>query len=101
MAREDEFDAHFGSALKDGVEIVHFEPEQEAVSVGFVQPVGDGAVIVFYFEAVELEDESAVRDEAFIGGATVVAPAAKEALIPATRGFDVSDRDEGLGPHFG
>ena len=36
MAGQHDLDAHFGSALHDRVEVIHLEPEQHAIAVGFV-----------------------------------------------------------------
>lgn len=52
VSREDDLDIHFLYSLHDCVEVFDLEPEQQAVSVGFVVPVADGSVIVFDFEAV-------------------------------------------------
>lgn len=52
VSREDDLYFHFLYSLYDRVEVFDFEPEQQAVSVGFVVPVADGSVIVFDFEAV-------------------------------------------------
>jgi hypothetical protein len=40
-------------------------------------------VIVFYFEAVQLKDKLAIRDQPLIFGAPMIAPTAQETLIPS------------------
>lgn len=47
-----DFDTHFRGTLHNRVKIVHLEPEQYAISIRLVIAVADGAVMVFYFEAV-------------------------------------------------
>ena len=52
MLGQHNFDAHFSCALQDRVKVVHFEPEQDAVSVGLVIAVGNRPMVVFNFKAV-------------------------------------------------
>jgi hypothetical protein len=87
--------------MHDVVEVVDFEPEQDAVAVGFVIAVGDGAVVVRCLETVELQDELIVEAEPFVVRAAVVAAQAEEPLVPAAAGLDVSDGDERLRTHAG
>ena len=61
--------------------------------------IADRAVIVVGFEGVQLEDEFAFRDQAFIDGASVIALATQETLVPTAAGFHIGDGYEGLGPH--
>lgn len=60
MARYDNLNAHVGSALHDGFEIVHLEPQQHPVAVRFVVAVADSPVMMFYFEAVQLKNKLAL-----------------------------------------
>jgi hypothetical protein len=57
MAGHDNLDAHFGGALHGRLKIVDLEPQQHAVSIWFVIAIGNRAVMVFYFEAVQLKDK--------------------------------------------
>lgn len=93
VPRKEDAGAEGGGAGEGGVEVVEFEPEEDAVAVGFGAGVADGAMVVLDGPGVELEDESAVVDEALVFGAAVVASASEEALVPATAGFDVLDGD--------
>jgi hypothetical protein len=52
--------AHLGGALHHGVKVVHFEPEQDAVSIGLVIAVANPPMVVFHFEAVQLKDQLAI-----------------------------------------
>jgi hypothetical protein len=62
MPGQNDLRAHVSAALHHGVEVIDFEPQQYAVSVGLVVAVPDRAVMVFHFEAMQLEDELSVRD---------------------------------------
>ena len=99
VAGHNYLDSHFIGALDDGVEVVDLEPEEDAIAVGFVTAVGDGAVVVVGVEAVELEDEVVVETETLILSAAVVGAKAEEVLIPAAAGFDIRDNDERLRAH--
>jgi hypothetical protein len=46
---------------------------------------------VFYFETVQLKDKLAVCDQLFVSGPAVVAPAAKQTLIPAATCLYIGD----------
>lgn len=55
MARDDDFNAHFGGALHDAIKIVYLEPEQHAVSIRLIVAIGDAPVMVFHFKTVQLK----------------------------------------------
>lgn len=55
MTRLDDLSTKFRGASDDGVEIIHFEPEQKAVTVWLVIGIGNGTVVVLHLEAVQLE----------------------------------------------
>lgn len=57
MTRHDNLDRHLSRALHHRVELIHFEPQQHAISVWLIITVADGAVMVFHFEAVQLQYE--------------------------------------------
>jgi len=101
MPGQDDLHAHFSGALYDGVKIVHLKPQQHAVSVGLVVTIANQAVMVFNFEAVQLKDKLAIPDQLLIFGASMIAPAAQETLIPAAACFHVGYGDEWLRTHFG
>ena len=63
MAREDHLGLHFRSAGHGGVEVVDFEPQQQAVAVGLVLRVTDRPVVMLDLKAVELEDQHAIGDQ--------------------------------------
>ena len=60
MLGQHNFYAHFSGALQDRVKIVHFEPEQDAVSVRLVIAVANRPMVVLNFEAVKLKNQSAI-----------------------------------------
>lgn len=60
MLAQHNFHAHLGGALHHGVKVVHFKPEQHAVSIGLVTAVADRAMMVFNFKAVQLQDQLAI-----------------------------------------
>jgi hypothetical protein len=99
MAGQHDLDAHFGSALHYRVEVIHLEPEQHTIPVGSVSAIADGAVMMFDFKAVQLQDEAAILHQLLILRAAVSPPAAQQALIPPTAGFDIRDKDERLRAH--
>jgi hypothetical protein len=51
-----DFDAHFHSALRDGIKVIYFKPQQHAISVWLVITVCDRAVMVLHFKAVQLKN---------------------------------------------
>ena len=90
---------HFRGALDDRIEVVYLEPEQYAVSVWLVSTIADRTMFVFDFEAVQLKDNLAVRDQLLIFGAPMIAPAAQQPLIPFATCFHITDGNEGLRTH--
>ena len=99
MPRHDDLHAHFSSASQHAVEVVHFEPQQYAVSIRLVIRITDRAVMVPYFEPVQLEGKSAIRDQLLIFRASMIAPAAQEMTVPSATRFHVSYGDERLRTH--
>ena len=99
MTGQHDLDVHFGSALHYRVEVIHLEPEQHAIAVGSVGGIGDRAVMMFDFKAVQLQNELAILHHLLILPAAVRAATAQQALIPPAAGFDIRDTDERLGAH--
>ena len=99
MAWHDDLNAHLFGALDDSVEVVGLEPEEQAVAVGALVAVADGNVVVFGVEAVKLQDELAVPEEACVFRVSLIAAEAQETPIPLAAGFDVGDSDERLRAH--
>jgi hypothetical protein len=77
MPGHDNLHSHFSRALHDRVKVVYLEPQQYTVSVRLVITIADRAVIVFYFEAVQLKNKLAIRDQSLIFGTPMIAPAAQ------------------------
>jgi hypothetical protein len=99
VTRKNDLDLHFRGALHGSVEVVYFEPEQHSVAVGFVGGIGDGAVVVFDIEAMQLKDEHAVFYELLVVRAAVSAATTEQSLIPATAGLDICDANKRLRAH--
>jgi hypothetical protein len=99
MPRHDDLHAHFSSALHHAVEVVHFEPQQYAVSIRLVVRIADRAVMVSYFEPVQLKDKFAIRDQLLIFGTSMIAPAAQQTLVPSATRFHIGYGDERLRTH--
>lgn len=99
MPGHDELHAHFGGALHDRVKVVYLEPQQYTVSVWLVITIADRTMMVFYFEAVQLKDELAIRDQPLIFGAAMIARAAQQTLIPSAACFHIGYGDERLRTH--
>lgn len=76
MAGQHEVDSHFGDPLNDSVEVVDLEPEQDAIAVGLAGWIADGAVMMFYVKAVQLQDEAAILYQLLVVAAAVGAAAA-------------------------
>ena len=99
MAGQHDLDAHFGSALHDRVEVIHLEPEQHTIPVGFAGAIADKAVMMFDVKAVQLQDELAILHQLLIVAAAVRAAAVEQALIPPAAGCSIRYTDERLGAH--
>ena len=80
------------------VEVVDFEPEEDAVSMGEVG-IADGAMMMFHIPAMELHDEFAVGNELLVMRAAMAALAVQEPLVPTAAGFDVTNTNERLRAH--
>lgn len=79
-------------------EVIDLEPQEDAVAVREAG-VADGAVMVLDFPTVQLQDQSSLRNEPFVIGSAMVAPAAQEPLVPTAAGFDIAHADERLWVH--
>jgi hypothetical protein len=99
MSGHDDLHAHFGGALHNRVQVIHFEPQQYTVSVWLVITIANRTVIVLYFEAVQLKDKLAIRDQLLIFGAPMIAAAAQQTLIPSATCFHIGYGDERLRTH--
>jgi hypothetical protein len=56
--------------------------------------------MVIHLKAVQLKDESSIRNQLFVFGPSVIAPAAKQTLVPQAAFRHVGNSDESLRPHF-
>jgi hypothetical protein len=92
---QDDLHAHFSRAPDHCVKVVDLEPQQDTVSVRLVVTIADPAVMVFHFEAVQLKDKLAIGDQLLVLGASVIAAAAQQTLIPPATRFDAGTGDIG------
>ena len=99
MTRHDDLHAHFSGALHNRVKVFHLEPQQSTVSVWPVIGIADRTVMVTHFEAVQLKDKLAIRDQPLIFRAPMIAPAAQQTLIPSATRFHIGYGDERLRTH--
>ena len=101
MPGQDDLHTHFGGAPHDRVKIVDLKPQQYTVSVWLVVAIANRTVMVFNVETVQLKDKLAIPDQLLIFGASMIAPAAEETLIPTATCFHIGYRDEWLRTHRG
>ena len=99
MARQHHLDSHFARALHHRIEIIHLEPQQHAIAVGFVGTIADRPVMMFHFKAMQLQDEPPVLHQLLILLAAVRTAATQQALIPPAAGCNIRDANERLGAH--
>ena len=99
MPGHDNLDTHFSGALHDCVKIVDLEPEQHPISVRPVIAIADRTVMVFHLETVQLKDKLPIRDQLFIRGAPMIAPAAQQSLVPSAACFHIGHGDQRLRTH--
>jgi hypothetical protein len=66
MAGQHDLDSHFGNPLHYRVEVIHLEPEQHTITVRSVGAIADGAVMMFNFKAVQLQDDLSGGEELLV-----------------------------------
>jgi hypothetical protein len=99
MTRQHRLDAHFSGALHNRFKIVDLEPQQHPVSIWLVVTIANPPVMMFHLEAVQLKDKLPVRDQLFICGAPMIAPAAEQTLVPSAARFHIGHGDQRLRTH--
>src|SRR5262245_54426961 len=100
MHRHHDGRAKRGGAADRGVEVIDFEPEQDAVAVGPLLLIADATVMVLHLPTVELQDEPTLAvHKPLVLWAAVVTAAAEHLLIPAARGFDIGHGKQRLWAH--
>jgi hypothetical protein len=91
-------DLHFFGTGHSCIEIVDLEPKEDAVSMCQIL-VADWTVIVSHIPAVQLHDQSLIRNQTVVLMSAVRTLTAKQPLIPATACFDVADANQWLWAH--
>ncbi len=92
--------AHGFRSCRGSIEILHLEPQEDAVSVGLKRRIADGSMVMLDIPSVELEDQPmVVINKALVFSTAVRASASEQTLIPAARRFDVINANQWLWPH--
>lgn len=99
MRCQNHLGAQLTGAFDGGVEVVDFEPQQDAVAVRMGLWITDPAVVVIDLPVMELHDQLTVGDETLVLRSAMVAVTAEQLLVPPATGFDVAYRDQRLGSH--
>ncbi len=99
MPGQDDLHTHLERALHDGIKILYLEPQQYTVSVWLGITISDAAVMVLYFETVQLKNKLSVPDQLLIDRAPMTALAAQQTLIPTATCFDIGNGDQRLRTH--
>ncbi len=99
MRCQNHLGAQSTGAFDCGVEVVDFEPQEDAVPVRAGVRVTNRAVVVIDLPIMKLHDQLTVGDETLVLRASVVAVTAEQLLVPPATGFDVAYRDQRLGSH--
>lgn len=98
MARENDFRLQFRDAGRGLLEVIDFKPQEHAIARREFG-VADGTMMMLHVPAVQLKHQPALRNESLIMVAAVIAPAAKEPLIPAAARFHITNANQGLRAH--
>jgi hypothetical protein len=77
------------------VEVVEFEPQQDAIAVRATIGISERTVVVFHIPSMQLQDEPLASRQPFILLTPVAAGAAKQLLVPSAAGRNIVDADEG------
>jgi hypothetical protein len=93
MPRQNNLNAHLLGPLHYLFEIVNFKPQQEAVPVWPLRAIADRAMIVFNFEAMQLQNQLSIFDQLLICLAPVRASASQQPLIPLAAGLYIRNGD--------
>jgi len=101
VARQEDVRLHLHGTSHRGIEIVHLEPEQDAIALGLVRWIADPTVVVFDIEPMQLQDQNVLRDQPLVFRSAVPAVAAQQSLIPAAARLDVTHCNKRLWAHPG
>jgi hypothetical protein len=82
-----------------GIEVLHLEPQRDAVAVGARRGIANLAVMVLDIEGMQLEHKRAVANQSLVLVATVPALAPEKLLVEAAAPHDIRHRDQRLGTH--
>ena len=99
VAGHDGFNLHRPGAVHRGIEIVNLEPEQHSVSVRLGFRIAYRAMMVLHIPSVELKDQLAADNEAFVIPPSVGTLTTEQSLIPLAARLNVVHANEGLWIH--
>src|SRR5688572_6458711 len=88
MARQNDFCLQFRGAGHRPFEVVDFKPQQDAVPRREFR-IADATMMMLHIPVVQLKHQPAIRNEALIMGATMVALTTEEPLIPAAARLNI------------
>ena len=91
MAGQDHLDFHRFSTSHCCIEIVDLKPQEDAVSVRLEIWISNRTVMVLDIPSVQLKDQLAADNKAFILRSAVRTLAAEQLLVPSTACLDVAD----------
>jgi hypothetical protein len=98
MRRQDDLRTELTHALDSRVEVVDFEPQQDAIATNGLR-VAHVPVVMVDVPCVELHDQTITEHESLVRGASVVAPTAEKRLIPTAARLYLTHDDHGLWSH--
>jgi len=99
VRRENNLGVKLRRPLDCVVEVVDLEPQCHTVAVWPRRGIADLPMVMLDIEAVKLQHECSVAEQAFVLIAAVPALASEQLPVPTTAPRDVCDRDQGLRAH--
>src|SRR5438477_7429314 len=89
MAWQDDLGLQLRSTACGCFEVAHLKPQEHTVS-GCDIGVANASVMMLHIPMVQLEDQPALRNKSLIVRAAMIAPTAKQSLIPAAARLNIS-----------
>jgi hypothetical protein len=87
------------SASDGCIKVLDLKPQEHAISVWFKIGISNGAMMMLHLPSVQLQNQSALRNQSFILGTAMCALATKQLLIPTAARFDITHANEWLWMH--
>jgi hypothetical protein len=99
MARQDNLGIQLRSPLNCCIEIVHLEPQENAIPVRPISRIADAPMVVFHAKGMELQDQDAATFESLVLLAAMRALTTQQPLVPAATRFNLAHAYEWLWTH--